>query len=111
MNCSGGIPGISNTTTLEEDLERDFLGLEQQADRDQAVAALHGTYLSMPYMDVRVVRAARAIPAEDKGAGGTAEDPAPAGRRTPYPRRICLVREESDAVRERYLEGAAEACP
>ena len=106
----GGYSRYLETPTLAEDLERDFLGLELQADRDQSVAALHGTYLSMPYMDVRVVRAARAIPAGEKVQGGTAEDPAPAGRRTPYPRRICLVREEGHAVRERGLEGAAEAC-
>jgi len=43
--------------------------------RDQAVAALHGTYLSMPYMDVRVVRAARAIPAEAKVQGGRRKVP------------------------------------
>ncbi len=55
---------------MAEDLERDFAGLEQQADRDQAIAALHGTCLSLPYLDVRVVRAARKIPAADKVRGG-----------------------------------------
>ena len=45
-------------------------GAGQQAERDQSVAALHGTYLSMPYLDCRVVRAARAIPAEEKVHGG-----------------------------------------
>jgi len=62
----GGYTRYLQSTTLAEDLERDVAGLEQQADRDQAIAALHGTYLSMPYMDVRVVRAARKIPAADK---------------------------------------------
>jgi len=71
----GGYTRYLNTTTLEEDLERDFRGLELQADRDQAVAALHGVYLSMPYMDVRVVRAARAIPAEAKVQGGRRKIP------------------------------------
>jgi asparagine synthase (glutamine-hydrolysing) len=71
----GGYTRYLETTTLADDLERDFAGLEQQADRDQAVAALHGTYLSMPYMDVRVVRAARAIPAEDKVQGGRRKIP------------------------------------
>jgi asparagine synthase (glutamine-hydrolysing) len=66
----GGYARYLETPTLEEDLERDFIGLEEQADRDQTIAALHGTYLSMPYMDVRVVRAARAIPAEEKVQGG-----------------------------------------
>jgi len=66
----GGYSRYLETTTLGADLERDFAGLEQQAARDQAVAALHGTYLSMPYLDCRVVRAARAIPADEKVVGG-----------------------------------------
>ena len=71
----GGYSRYLETPTLAEDLERDFIGLEQQADRDQAIAALHGTYLSMPYMDVRVVRAARAIPAAEKVQGGRRKVP------------------------------------
>ncbi len=66
----GGYLRYLETTTLGEDLERDFAGLEQQAARDQSVAALHGTYLSMPYMDCRVVRAARVIPPDEKVQGG-----------------------------------------
>jgi asparagine synthase (glutamine-hydrolysing) len=66
----GGYLRYLETPTLGEDLERDFAGLEQQAARDQAVAALHGTYLSMPYVDCRVVRAARAIPPDEKVRGG-----------------------------------------
>jgi asparagine synthase (glutamine-hydrolysing) len=71
----GGYTRYLESTTLDKDLEQDFAGLEQQADRDQAVAALHGAYLSMPYMDVRVVRAARAIPAADKVQGGRRKIP------------------------------------
>jgi len=71
----GGYSRYLETPTLADDLERDFAGLGQQADRDQAVAALHGTYLSMPYMDVRVVRAARKIPAQDKVQGGRRKIP------------------------------------
>jgi asparagine synthase (glutamine-hydrolysing) len=71
----GGYARYLKTSTLAEDLERDFIGLELQADRDQAIAALHGTYLSMPYMDVRVVRAARAIPAEEKVQEGRRKVP------------------------------------
>jgi len=71
----GGYSRYLQTLTLAEDLERDFIGLEQQADRDQSVAALHGAYLSMPYMDVRVVRAARAIPALEKVQGGQRKIP------------------------------------
>jgi asparagine synthase (glutamine-hydrolysing) len=62
----GGYSRYLDTPTLATDLERDFAGLEQQAERDQAIASLHGTYLSMPYLDMRVVRAARAIPAAEK---------------------------------------------
>ena len=65
----GGYSRYLQTETLEEDLLRDFAGLEQQAERDQSIAALHGTYLSMPYLDVRVVRAARKIPASEKVQG------------------------------------------
>jgi asparagine synthase (glutamine-hydrolysing) len=65
----GGYSRYSETTTLGDDLDRDFAGLEHQAARDQSVAALHGTYLSMPYLDYRVVRAARAIPPKEKVQG------------------------------------------
>ena len=71
----GGYSRYLETQNLAADLERDFLGLEEQADRDQAVAALHGAYLSMPYLDVRVVRAARAIPAHEKVQGGLRKIP------------------------------------
>jgi len=71
----GGYSRYLETTTLETDLERDFAGLEAQARRDQAVAALHGTYLSMPYLDIRVVRAARAIPAAEKVNNGRRKIP------------------------------------
>jgi asparagine synthase (glutamine-hydrolysing) len=66
----GGYSRYLQTATLAEDLARDIAGLQGQAARDQSVAALHGTYLSMPYLDVRVVRAALAIPAEEKVQGG-----------------------------------------
>jgi asparagine synthase (glutamine-hydrolysing) len=65
----GGYNRYTSSETLEEDLERDFAGLEEQVRRDQGVAALHGTYLSMPYLDLRVVRAARAIPTTMKVDG------------------------------------------
>jgi asparagine synthase (glutamine-hydrolysing) len=65
----GGYSRYLETDTLEADLIRDFAGLEQQAERDQSIAALHGTYLSMPYLDMRVVRAARKIPAAEKVQG------------------------------------------
>ena len=65
----GGYSRYLESKSLEEDLVRDFAGLEQQAERDQSIAALHGTYLSMPYLDIRVVRAARKIPASEKVQG------------------------------------------
>ena len=71
----GGYSRYLETTTLGPDLDRDFAGLEQQAARDQAVAALHGTSLSMPYLDYRVVRAARAIPPEQKVRQGQRKVP------------------------------------
>ncbi|WP_321507301.1 asparagine synthase-related protein [uncultured Methanoregula sp.] len=71
----GGYSRYLESADLEADLARDFLGLEQQARRDQGIAALHGTYLSMPYMDARVVRAARAIGAADKVRDGRRKIP------------------------------------
>jgi asparagine synthase (glutamine-hydrolysing) len=65
----GGYSRYLTTTTLEADLEHDLAGLEAQARRDQAVAAHFATYLSMPYLDARVVRAAKAIPAAEKVQG------------------------------------------
>ena len=66
----GGYQRYLESAALADDLARDIAGLEAQAARDQSVAALHGTYLSMPYLDMRVVRAARAIPAEEKVRDG-----------------------------------------
>jgi asparagine synthase (glutamine-hydrolysing) len=65
----GGYSRYMESENLEEDLARDFLGLEAQARRDQGIAALHKTYLSMPYLDLRVVRAAQKIPAHEKVKG------------------------------------------
>lgn len=62
----GGYARYLETETLAQDLERDFLGLAAQATRDQVVASLHETYFSLPYLDVRVVQAAQAIPPEEK---------------------------------------------
>ncbi|MEI6292478.1 MAG: asparagine synthase C-terminal domain-containing protein, partial [Methanomicrobiales archaeon] len=63
------------STDLDTDLEKDFLGLPGQAERDQAVASLHGTYISMPYLDIRVVRAARLIPGHEKVVDGVRKRP------------------------------------
>jgi asparagine synthase (glutamine-hydrolysing) len=71
----GGYSRYLESATLEADLARDFAGLEGQARRDQAVAALHGTYLSMPYLDARVVRAALMIPPSEKVKDGRRKIP------------------------------------
>jgi asparagine synthase (glutamine-hydrolysing) len=71
----GGYARYGESEDLEEELARDFLGLEAQARRDQGIAALHKTCLSMPYLDLRVVRAARAIPACEKVQGGRRKIP------------------------------------
>ncbi|NYT01575.1 MAG: asparagine synthetase B [Methanosarcinales archaeon] len=61
--------------TLEEDLERDFQRLAVQLQRDQAVASLHATCFSLPYLDLRVVNAARSIPAREKVKGQVRKAP------------------------------------
>jgi asparagine synthase (glutamine-hydrolysing) len=71
----GGYARYLTSENLAADLERDFVGLQLQAVRDQSVAALHGTYFSLPYLDVRVVRAARVIPAEDRVREGVRKYP------------------------------------
>ena len=71
----GGYARYLTSSDLEADLEADFSGLALQAARDQAVAACHDTYISMPYLDVRVVRAARNIAAHDKVTGGVRKKP------------------------------------
>jgi asparagine synthase (glutamine-hydrolysing) len=71
----GGYARYLETETLAEDLARDVAGLPGQVARDQAVAALHGTCFSLPYADVRVVRAARAIPAAGKVVDGVRKKP------------------------------------
>ncbi len=71
----GGYSRYLQTETLAQDLEKDFLGLSMQLARDQAVASLHGTYFSLPYMDVRVVAAALSIPAGEKVCQGVRKKP------------------------------------
>jgi asparagine synthase (glutamine-hydrolysing) len=71
----GGYSRYLHTATLAEDMEKDFQGLPRQLARDQAVAGLFGAYFSLPYMDLRVVAAARAIPAEMRVADGVRKIP------------------------------------
>jgi len=65
----GGYARYLSSPDLAAELERDFADHERQRTRDQAVAALHGAYFSMPYLDVRVVRATRSIPAAERVRG------------------------------------------
>lgn len=71
----GGYSRYLHTKTLAEDMERDFQGLPRQLARDQAVAGLFGAYFSLPYMDCRVVAAARAIPAQMRIVDGIRKRP------------------------------------
>lgn len=71
----GGYARYLETTTLAADLERDFSGLPLQLVRDQAVAGIFGVRFSLPYLDLRVVRAARGIPPEEKVRGGVRKRP------------------------------------
>ena len=71
----GGYARYLSSPDLAAELERDVADHGRQRTRDQAVAALHGAYFSMPYLDVRVVRAAQAIPADEKVRGGLRKRP------------------------------------
>ncbi|VVB72183.1 Asparagine synthase [uncultured archaeon] len=71
----GGYARYLQTNDLARDMENDFQGLSLQLARDQAVAKLHGAYFSLPYMDARVVAAARLIPPEEKVCDGVRKRP------------------------------------
>jgi asparagine synthase (glutamine-hydrolysing) len=66
----GGYARYLEAGDLAAEMDRDFEGLALQAARDQAVAAMHGTCLSLPYLDVRVVRAVRAVPHSERVRNG-----------------------------------------
>ncbi len=71
----GGYARYLGSADLERELEKDVADLWRQVFRDQSVAALNRTVLSLPYLDIRVVRAAQAIPASDKVRGGIRKQP------------------------------------
>ena len=60
---------------LESTFAADFASLAKQGARDQAVAGYHGTWLSMPYLDIRVVCAAAAIPPAERVREGVRKRP------------------------------------
>jgi asparagine synthase (glutamine-hydrolysing) len=66
----GGYARYLEVEDVELQLEKDFGTLSLQGSRDQAVAGLHGTCLSMPYLDLRVIKAARKLPDRGKVTGG-----------------------------------------
>ena len=71
----GGYARYRTAADVPAMLARDFASLRRQALRDQAVARLHGTCFSLPYLDHRVVRAARAIPPGTLLSAGTGKVP------------------------------------
>jgi asparagine synthase (glutamine-hydrolysing) len=62
----GGYARYLKSPDLTAELGRDLHALKGQVSRDQAVASLQGARFSLPYLDCRVVRAARALPPEEK---------------------------------------------
>ncbi|EHQ35675.1 asparagine synthase C-terminal domain-containing protein [Methanoplanus limicola] len=60
----GGYARYLETDDIRETLKQDFKSLSRQGMRDQSVAEMNGTYLSCPYLDMRVVRAAQSLPPE-----------------------------------------------
>jgi len=71
----GGYARYLASADLEYELEKDVAGLPRQVLRDQSVAALNRTYLSLPYLDIRVMRAASAIPPLEKVRNGVRKQP------------------------------------
>jgi asparagine synthase (glutamine-hydrolysing) len=71
----GGYARYLRSGDLAADLRRDYEAIPLQIARDQAVANLYGGYFSLPYLDVRVVRAAHAIPAPEKVCCGVRKKP------------------------------------
>lgn len=62
----GGYARYLKSPDLAAELRQDILTLKHQVSRDQAVASLHGARFSLPYLDCRVVRAARSLSPEEK---------------------------------------------
>jgi len=60
---------------LDELFARDFASLERQGKRDQSIAGFFRTYLSMPYLDIRVVNAAKNIPSGERISDGIRKKP------------------------------------
>ncbi|MHC1626327.1 MAG: asparagine synthase C-terminal domain-containing protein [Methanoculleaceae archaeon] len=78
----GGYARYSASPDPVRDLERYRADIPRQIARDQGVAGAHGIQLSLPYTDIRVIRAASAIPATEMVRGGM----------TKVPLRVCAER-------------------
>ncbi|MDD1706064.1 MAG: asparagine synthase C-terminal domain-containing protein [Methanoregulaceae archaeon] len=100
----GGYARYRTCTDPGSMLVRDFAGLARQGLRDQSVAALNGTYLSMPFLDVRVVRAARLIPAREMVRDGVGKWPLREVAARYIPREIAFHRKKA----MQYGTGIAE---
>lgn len=64
-----GYARYSSTQNLRLDLEHDFAGLETQRARDSSIATHFGVWYSLPYMDERVVRVAKACAPDELVSG------------------------------------------
>ncbi len=64
-----GYARYGRSANLRRDLSADFAGLDAQRARDLAVASQFGVWYSMPYMDMRVVRAARILTPDELVCG------------------------------------------
>ncbi|MDD1674311.1 MAG: asparagine synthase-related protein [Methanomicrobiales archaeon] len=71
----GGYARYLRSRDLGKELEKDFPTLLLQIARDQTVAGMFGTSFSAPYLDLRVVSAARTIPPGEKIADGVRKRP------------------------------------
>ncbi|WP_298667766.1 asparagine synthase C-terminal domain-containing protein [uncultured Methanofollis sp.] len=71
----GGYARYLDSDDLAASLERDVADLPRQVARDGAVASHYGTAFSPPYLDLRVVAAARAIPPGEKVRDGVRKAP------------------------------------
>ncbi|PKL59238.1 MAG: asparagine synthase, partial [Methanomicrobiales archaeon HGW-Methanomicrobiales-4] len=64
-----------NGEELEATFAADFASLARQGFRDQTIAGYHNTWLSMPYLDLRVVCAAATIPPAERVKDGVRKRP------------------------------------
>lgn len=91
----GGYAKYLQCKTLDDELQRDFETLHHQLNRDQAIASLFDVYFSFPYLDVRVVRAAQNIPANEKVVGNIRKKPLRRVAELYMPREIALYEKKA----------------